>query len=97
MTINRPEPGPGPIYRAPTLQHVNQVSMTQIPIAQMPAAQSAAPVAAEPKQRRRLFGKKKKREEQPQIMEISLPTSFKHEGHIGWDMQRGFEVSRFYV
>jgi hypothetical protein len=35
-------------------------------------------------------GKKKQKEEH--VLEISGPTDFKHESHIGWDAQKGFEV-----
>lgn len=42
------------------------------------------------KKEKKLFGKKKREEEH--ILEISGPTNFKHDSHIGWDAQKGFEV-----
>jgi len=45
---------------------------------------------AAPKQEKKGWGLFQKKE--PKRPQVSAPTDFKHESHIGWDSERGFEI-----
>ncbi|GAM23084.1 hypothetical protein SAMD00019534_062590 [Acytostelium subglobosum LB1] len=70
----------------------------------MPAAAAAQPAKATPAPAPKKEEKEKKKkkgffssmfgggDEEPENFEISTPSSFRHESHIGWDASQGFEI-----
>lgn len=65
-----------------------QVATTSIPVSTLSQAQ---PQQERKRGLRGLFGKRKENS-QLEIKDISGPTGFRHESHIGWDSEHGFEV-----
>lgn len=80
--------GPPIVTSAPTPAPVNNAQqLTKQKSFNAPAPATTA--EKKPKEKKKLFGKKKKEDA---VFEISGPTGFKHESHIGWDAKKGFEV-----
>lgn len=82
---------PPPSTNMPRVSSAGSQLTSQTSFSTLPAATTTStPDKKNKKEKKKLFGKKKKEEEH--ILEISGPTGFKHESHIGWDAQQGFEV-----
>eukprot|EP01102_Stenamoeba_stenopodia_P012593 TRINITY_DN3997_c1_g1_i1.p1 TRINITY_DN3997_c1_g1~~TRINITY_DN3997_c1_g1_i1.p1 ORF type:complete len:350 (+),score=104.17 TRINITY_DN3997_c1_g1_i1:50-1051(+) len=96
-----PPPGPptgaagGSSGNLGTAQVIEGLPMKAIPIRN---ALIGTTPAAQPKQTKKgggglfkMFGGSKKKEE-VHVPVVGAPTDFKHESHIGWDPERGFEI-----
>jgi len=83
-----PQPS-APTHDAPT----NQAPMRTTPITNpdnSPVNTGSRTKPQKKKKKMRFFGRRKA--EKPAAMVIGGPTGFKHESHIGWDLDNGFDI-----
>eukprot|EP01111_Echinosteliopsis_oligospora_P000744 TRINITY_DN1087_c0_g1_i3.p1 TRINITY_DN1087_c0_g1~~TRINITY_DN1087_c0_g1_i3.p1 ORF type:complete len:557 (+),score=309.68 TRINITY_DN1087_c0_g1_i3:74-1744(+) len=87
-----------PVQHSMSLNPNNPAPPQQQQAAPTPAP-APAPVATtkKKKEKRGIFGRKKREEEEEQAprapLEIGTPYDFKHESHIGWDANAGFQIN----
>merc|ERR1712063_138095 len=98
QAYNPPPAAPAQAYNPPpAMPPSNDAPTTQAPMRTTPITNpdtsSTVPKGAQKKKKGKFgFFRSKKQKKPAAEMVIGGPTDFKHESHIGWDMENGFDI-----